>query len=291
MASNKPALGRGLGALLQGESPLRAQRQLVDSTFEIEIRQIKSNPYQPRLDFDQAALQALANSIRQLGIIQPLTVRMITRDRFELISGERRLRAARMAGLDRVPAYVRTADSEKMLEMALVENVQREDLNPVEVALGYQRLVSECGLRQDQVARRVGKTRSAVTNTLRLLRLPPRIQAALRERKLTAGHGRALLGLSDEARQLQLMETIRRERLSVRQVERRVERLNSRPPSSAPANPSDRSLLELQRYERNLRTRYSTKVRLLHGTSGKGKIELHYYSVDELERMLELLLG
>lgn len=291
MASNKPALGRGLAALLQEESPLRSQQQLVDSTFEIEIQKIQSNPYQPRLDFDQEALQALAKSIRQLGIIQPLTVRMVAHDSFELISGERRLRAARMAGLDRVPTYVRTANTEEMLEMALVENVQREDLNPVEVALGYQRLVSECGLRQEQVARRVGKTRSAVTNTLRLLRLPPRIQAALRERRLTAGHARALLGLSDEARQLQLMETIQRDRLSVRQVERRVDRLNSGPPPSPPDRPSERSRLELQKYEKNLRARYSTKVRLLHDTSGKGKIELHYYSADELERVLELLLG
>lgn len=290
MASNKPALGRGLGALLQEEGPVRSQQQLVDSTFEIEIQKIQSNPYQPRLDFDQEALQALAKSIHQLGIIQPLTVRKVAQDSFELISGERRLRAARMAGLDRVPAYVRSADTEEMLEMALVENVQREDLNPVEVALGYQRLVSECGLRQDQVARRVGKARSAVTNTLRLLRLPPRIQAALRERKLTAGHARALLGLSDEARQLQLMETIQRDRLSVRQVERRVDRLNAKPPP-APDKPSERSLLELRKYEKNLRARYSTKVRLLHDTSGKGKIELHYYSADELERVLELLLG
>lgn len=290
MASNKPALGRGLGALLQEEGPVRSQQQLVDSTFEIEIQKIQSNPYQPRLDFDQEALQALAKSIHQLGIIQPLTVRKVAQDSFELISGERRLRAARMAGLDRVPTYVRSADTEEMLEMALVENVQREDLNPVEVALGYQRLVSECGLRQDQVARRVGKARSAVTNTLRLLRLPPRIQAALRERKLTAGHARALLGLSDEARQLQLMETIQRDRLSVRQVERRVDRLNAKPPP-APDKPSERSLLELRKYEKNLRARYSTKVRLLHDTSGKGKIELHYYSADELERVLELLLG
>ncbi len=290
MASNKPALGRGLGALLKEEGPLRSQQQLVDSSFEIEIQKIQSNPYQPRLDFDQEALQALAKSIRQLGIIQPLTVRLLAHDRFELIAGERRLRAAKMAGLDRVPAYVRTADTEEMLEMALVENVQREDLNPVEVALGYQRLVSECGLRQDQVARRVGKTRSAVTNTLRLLRLPPRIQAALRERKLTAGHARALLGLSDDAQQLQLMEAILSERLSVRQVERRVDRLNSKP-SPAPAKPSERTLLELQKYEHNLRARYSTKVRLLHDNSGKGKIELHYFSADELERVLELLLG
>ncbi len=290
MASNKPALGRGLGALLQEEGPLRSQQQPVGSSFEIEIQKIQSNPYQPRLDFDQEALQALAKSIRQLGIIQPLTVRLLAHDRFELIAGERRLRAAKIAGLDRVPAYVRTADTEEMLEMALVENVQREDLNPVEVALGYQRLVSECGLRQDQVARRVGKTRPAVTNTLRLLRLPPRIQAALRERKLTAGHARALLGLSDDVLQLQLMEAILSEQLSVRQVERRVDRLNSKP-SPGPARPSERTLLELQKYEHNLRTRYGTKVRLLHDTSGKGKIELHYFSADELERVLELLLG
>ena len=199
-----------------------------------DVSQIRSNPYQPRLDFDQEALLALSQSIQQLGIIQPLTIRVLGKDCFELISGERRLRAARLAGLERVPAYVRTANTEEMLEMALVENVQREDLNPVEVALGYQRLISECGLRQGQVAERIGKTRSAVTNTLRLLRLPPRIQAALRERALSAGHARALLGLADEPRQLRLLEDIQRNGLSVRQVERRVDQLNSKSPEPRP---------------------------------------------------------
>ena len=290
MASKKAVLGRGLGALFQEEGPLSDRDHVAGRSFEVDVSQIQSNPYQPRLDFDQKALLALSQSIQQLGIIQPLTIRALGKDRFELISGERRLRAARLAGLKRVPAYVRTANTEEMLEMALVENVQREDLNPVEVALGYQRLISECGLRQGQVAERVGKTRSAVTNTLRLLRLPLRIQAALRERALSAGHARALLGLADEPRQLRLLEDIQRNGLSVRQVERRVDQLNSKSPEPRPELLPERTVLEITRYENHLRARFSTKVRLVHEANGKGKIELHYFSGDELERVLELLL-
>ena len=227
MASKNVALGRGLGALFRGEEPstLEEQSYAVGRIFDVSIDVIRPNPYQPRQDFDENALSDLAESIKQLGIIQPITIRALGGGHYETISGERRLRAARRLGLRSIPAYVREADTEAMLEMALVENVQREELNPVEIALGYQRLVTECGLRQEQVAARVGKTRSTVANFLRLLRLPPRIQA-----------------------------------------------------------------LQLKEFEDHLRKRFSTKVRLRHKADGKGTIELHYFSADDLERVLELLL-
>ncbi len=294
MAKRNIVLGRGLEALLPSGDPLgehATSGQLAGGVFEIRLDSIAPNPYQPRQDFDDDALAALAQSIRQLGIIQPVTVRALGGGRYETIAGERRLRAARRAGLESVPAFVRTADMEEMLEMAIVENVQREALNPIEVALGYRRLVKECGLHQEQVAQRVGKTRSTVTNFLRLLRLPPRVQIALRERALSMGHARALLGINDPDAQIQLFELILRKNLSVRQVEAHVRRLTQQarkgPPPALPA----RKTLLIQEFENSLRSRYGTKVRLTCDASGKGKIELHYYSTEDLERMLELLLG
>ena len=320
MASKKVALGRGLSALLptgqqEGEPGLdtppseappsklyrfEERARLVGRVADLEIDHISPNPYQPRQDFEDEALDELAESIKQLGIIQPITVRALNGGRFEVISGERRLRAARRAGLKRVPAYVREADTEEMLEMALVENVQREELNPVEVALGYQRLMEECGLRQEQVAERVGKKRTTVANFLRLLRLPPRIQAALRQRSVSVGHARSLINVEDEEFQLHLLEEIQHKDLSVREVEDRVrswrkrqkalEDTDASPQTPDLATPPDRSTLQIQEFENHLRTRFSTKVQVKHKAGGDGKIELHYFSADELERLLELLL-
>lgn len=297
MASKNVALGRGLGALFRGEesSTLEEHSYVAGRIFDVSIDVISPNPYQPRQDFDEDALRDLAESIRQLGIIQPITIRALGGGRYETISGERRLRAARRLGLRSVPAYVREADTEAMLEMALVENVQREELNPMEIALGYQRLVTECGLRQEQVALRVGKTRSTVANFLRLLRLPPRIQAALRDRSVSVGHARALIVVREEALQLRLLEEIQREGLSVREVERRVQRLHTKTASRGDKDrritaARERQALQLKEFEDHLRKRFSTKVRLRHKAGGKGTIELHYFSSDDLERVLELLL-
>ncbi len=294
MARKKVALGRGLDSLLPSDDPLDVQaglRQVAGGIFEVRIDRITPNPYQPRQTFDDDALNGLAQSIEELGIIQPITVRAVGNDRFEVIAGERRLRAARRVGLRTVPAFVRVTSAEEMLEMALVENVQREQLNPIELALGYQRLIEECGLQQAQVARRVGKTRSTVTNFLRLLRLPPRIQIALRERTLSVGHARALLGLSDAESQLRLFENILRKNLSVRQVESHVQQLTQR--IRKPREPvlPTRQSLQVQEFEKSLRSRYGTKVKLTCDASGKGKVELHYYSTDDLARMLDLLMG
>jgi ParB family transcriptional regulator, chromosome partitioning protein len=273
--------------------------RLLGRIADIDVDHIRPNPYQPRKDFDEKALDELAASIVQLGIIQPVTVRMLEAGRYEVISGERRLRAARRAGLKQVPAYIREADTEEMLEMALVENVQREELNPIEVALGYQRLIDECGLVQEQVAQKVGKNRATVANFLRLLKLPPRVQASLRDNRITAGHARALVNVEDEAEQLRILKRIEDEGLSVREVEDLVRdwhRTREAPPepateaaASMPERP-DRSFLELQRYTDLLRSRLSTQVQIRHRSDkAGGKIEIAYYSADDLERLLELL--
>lgn len=320
MSTRKAVLGRGLNALLnthvdedapEGELEDGGMRnrvlrvddrgRLAGRIAEIDVENVRPNPYQPRKDFDEKALDELAASIVQLGVIQPVTVRMLGQGRFEIISGERRLRAARRAGLKQIPAYVRDADTEEMLEMALVENVQREELNPIEVALGYQRLIEECGLTQEQVAQKVGKNRATVANSLRLLKLPPRVQASLRDNRISAGHARTLVNMEEEAVQLEMLKRIEEEGASVREVEEWVrlwhqarERSAAPPASEAPmpvrVDQPGRDALELERYIDRLRSRLSTQVHIKHksDTDG-GKIEITYYSADDLERLVELL--
>ena len=290
MTKQKPVLGRGLDALLGTDGQLRSAedaRALVGGIFELPVRSIQPNPFQPRKEFNLEALQSLALSIEQLGIIQPITVRATTGNAFELISGERRLRAAKLAGLEEIPSYIRPAKNAQMLEMALVENVQREELNPIEVALGYQRLVNEYGLTQADVAARVGKQRSTITNYLRLLHLPPKIQVGLREGLLTPGHARALLPLPDERTKNRIFREIQTEQLSVRAVERRVSQLLSETKKmrkSAPKIP-----VHISHLESNLRNFLGTKVRVKHTTTGRGRIEIHYYSEEDMSRIVGLL--
>ncbi|MEM6288724.1 MAG: ParB/RepB/Spo0J family partition protein [Bacteroidota bacterium] len=313
--AKKAALGKGLSALLP-QQPASAddpetggrtrlynfeeRRRLAGRIAEVDIEAIRPNPYQPRKDFDEAALDELAASIGQLGIVQPLTVRAIEGDRYELISGERRLRASRRAGLRRVPAYVREADTEAILEMAIVENVQREDLNPIEVALGYQRLMEEVGLTQEAVAEKVGKSRPTIANVLRLLKLPARVQASLREGALSAGHARALVGLDDEAAMLALHREIVDDGLSVREVERRTKALREGTPASGRTTPAsgtadalpERDRLQVEALQARLRDHVATQVKIRHkGADGSGTIEIAYYSVDDLERVVDQLLG
>jgi ParB family chromosome partitioning protein len=318
MASPKKAvLGKGLSALLpsqpgQADDPesgtrtrlynFEERRRLAGRVADLDVEAIRPNPYQPRKDFDEGALDELAASVAQLGIIQPLTVRALGDGRYELISGERRLRASRRAGLTRVPCYVREADTEELLEMALVENVQREDLNPVEVAQGYQRLMEEVGLTQEEVAEKVGKSRPSVANTLRLLKLPPRVQASLREGALSSGHARALVGVEDEGALLALHREVVDSGLSVREVERRAKALREgtdpAPPPEAPATPSapasglpERDRLQVEALEARLREHVASQVRVRHRPDGGGTIEVAYYSVDDLERVADRLLG
>lgn len=318
--SSRKALGKGLSALLppdddapgaftgrdhgssEQRSPTAANPWSAGRIHDVPLAHVVPNPLQPRIDFDEAALEELAASIRQLGIIQPITVRVRPEGGFELISGERRLRAARKAGLTRIPAFVREADAEEMLEMALVENVQREALNPIEVALGYQRLMDECHLTQEKVAERVGKNRSTVANFLRLLKLPPRVQAAIRDGRLSAGHARALIVVDDEDTREALLDEILDRDLSVRQVEQRVRaaqrqaRSERSPSLHAPAarefEQHHRDRLLLQQYTDRLRTHFGTQIQIRHKSNDEGgKIEISYYSADDLERVLELLVS
>jgi ParB family chromosome partitioning protein len=306
MASKKAALGRGLRAILpsegadDGEDARHVRRiRLAGRVAEVDVALVRPNPYQPRKDFNEQALDELAESIRQLGVIQPITVRA-TEEGFEIISGERRLRAARRAGLGRVPAYVREADSEGMLEMAIVENIQREELNPIEVAIGYQRLIEECELTQEEVAEKVGKGRATIANYLRLLKLPARIQACLRDGTVSVGHARALINVEDDDVQQRLITEIEDQDLSVRDVERRVKRWRkSRNVSKASETQIDeekaapelstRDALQLKDCTTQLRNHLSTQVRIRH-RSGGGQIEIEYYSNEDLERLLELIL-
>ena len=311
MASpKKAALGKGLSALLPSQPETASdesgggtrlynfeeRRRLAGRVADLDVETIRPNPYQPRKDFDEAALDELAASVGQLGIIQPLTVRALGDGQYELISGERRLRASRRAGLKRVPAYIREADTEAMLEMAIVENVQREDLNPVEVALGYQRLMEEIGLTQEEVAEKVGKSRPTVANALRLLKLPPRVIASLREGALSSGHARALAGVEDDDQLLALHRQVLDDGLSVRDVERKAKQI--REPAAAtpkaPAAPglSERDRLQVEAFEARLRDHVSSRVQIKHRASdGGGTIEVQYYSAEDLERVVAALLG
>lgn len=221
----KPALGRGLSALLENAKTdittrnTGEQAAVANTVSMIRLRSIETNPFQPRTNFEESALTELSESIKIHGIIQPLTVRKLGYERYQLISGERRFRASQMAGLTEVPAYIRVADDQAMLEMALVENIQREDLDPIETALSYKRLIEECNLTQEQLSEKVSKQRSTVTNFLRLLKLPVPIQKALREKAITAGHARALVNIENEDRQLAIFSLALEQNLSVRQIE------------------------------------------------------------------------
>lgn len=223
--TKKPALGRGLSALLENAKTDITTKQvgegapIVGSVSMIRIKNIETNPFQPRTNFEEIALQELSDSIKQHGIIQPLTLRKLGYDKYQLISGERRFRASQMAGLVEVPAYIRVADDQAMLEMALVENIQREDLDPIEVSLSYKRLIDECNLTQEALSEKVGKQRSTVTNFLRLLKLPAAIQKSIRDREITMGHAKALINIDNEDRQLAIFALALEQDLSVRQIE------------------------------------------------------------------------
>lgn len=284
MTEKRSALGRGLSALIE-DANLKPEA----SINEIEISQIEANPFQPRSHFDEEALNELAESIRQIGIVQPITVRKLADKRYQLIAGERRLRASAMAGLTRIPAYVRTADDVNLLEMALVENIQREDLDPIEVAISYQRLIEECNLTQENLSDRVGKKRSTISNYLRLLRLPADIQLGLRTQKLTMGHARTLINMDDPAIQLSVYHKIIDNDLSVRRVEEIVRQIQSGEapkPKEKPQPNGDQSQLQeqLQRY-------FNVGVEFQRNDKGRGKIVLSFRSDEELERILGKLDG
>jgi ParB family transcriptional regulator, chromosome partitioning protein len=290
------ALGRGLGALLD-DSPsmdetldIRKKEMEEGSRMnEIPLDQIETNPFQPRSDFDEVALRELAESIRMQGIIQPVTVRRLTDKKFQLISGERRYQASKMAGLSSIPAYVRTANDQQMLEMALIENIQRENLNAIEVALSYQRLLTECDLKQEELGGRVGKDRSTVNNYLRLLKLPPDIQAGLRDKKITMGHARALITMEDVGAQLDIYRKIVQDDLSVRKVEAMVRQQLSGKKIVPPAPPKTDSGREIERLQGQLASHFGTRVQVKSTDGAKGEIKIPFMSVDDLNRILDIL--
>ena len=291
MKDKKRAMGRGLGAILSAESKAvqsatdAGAKDLVGNIVEIPIEDIYPNANQPRTHFDEKALQELAESIKVLGIIQPITVRK-DGAKFEIISGERRYRASKMAGLKEIPAYVRLVNDQELLEMALVENIQREDLDAIEVALTYQRLLEEIGLTQEALSQRVGKERSTITNSIRLLKLNPDVQQAIRNGDISAGHGRAILSLENPEFQQVLFEQIVNNRLSVRQAEEAAKHFKSpkeisisKEPKTLPNN--------LRRAEKTLADTLALKVEIKSSAKGdKGKIVLNFDNEEELEKIL-----
>ena len=300
---SKNVLGRGLGAFFpeyEDDSDQESSGQKtktavpidpterVNVVLHVPVENIRPNPHQPRSDFNEESLEELASSIKKHGLIQPITVRHIGKKRFELISGERRLRAAKIGGIDKIPAYIREADDEQIIAFALVENIQREELNPLEIALGYQRLIDECSYTQSEVAERVGKNRSTVTNMLRLLQLPDFIQAALRDESISTGHARALINLKNEQDQKKILKQIQKKSLSVRQTEELVKNFDKKKKQKENRKKTAESNPFLNDIAKRLRSRYSTKVDIRPKGKG-GEIRIEYYSEDDLERLIQLL--
>jgi ParB family chromosome partitioning protein len=284
--TKKNALGRGLGALIGGVEK-EVLEQKVEANQDISIESIDGNPFQPRTSFDEQAMEELAASIRKLGIVQPLTVREIGGGRYQLIAGERRLRAARLAGLTHVPAYIRTADDQAMLELALVENIQREDLDAVEVAISFQRLIEECKLTQEQLSERVGKQRSTVANYLRLLKLPAEIQLGIRNKHLTMGHARTLVNIEDPKKQIGVYYKIIEGELSVRQAEEVVRHLQSEKIKDPLKQERKQKLnQDFSQLTEHLNKIFSVDVNFRINELGKGKIVIPFENPDEMERIL-----
>lgn len=286
-----PALGRGLDALISTEEEVHTNGS--SSINEVPLSKIQANPNQPRREFSPESLQELADSIRQIGIIQPITLRLMDDDTYQIIAGERRWRASQMAGLDTIPAYVRTANDENMMQMALVENIQREDLNAIEIALAYQNLIEQYNLTQDRLAEMVGKKRATVANCIRLLKLPAQVQVALQNKEVDQGHARALLGLDKPSLQVKLFNEIKEKGYSVRQVEEMVKALNNGETlKSGRHTLSNKNAKRLPEEYNELRTRLSdvfhTKVQMTCSQQGKGKITIPFATEEELERIITL---
>jgi ParB family transcriptional regulator, chromosome partitioning protein len=295
----KSVLGKGLSALIprgtvrdEAAPPVLApdSGDGNNTIVAIEVAKVKSNPYQPRLDFDPQALDELKRSIVEKGVIQPITVRRTGSGEYELISGERRIRASKDAGLKTIPAYVIYVKSdEEMLELALIENLQREHLNPIEVAVSYQRLIDECRFTQEEVAQKIGKDRSTVTNFLRLLKLPEKIQNAVRKGELSMGHARSLITLTDEKIQMRLFEKIARQHLSVRQVEELVKDVPKKNAKAPHRLTIRRNENFIQEFESKLRESLGTKVTIRPKSGEAGEIVVEYYTGSDLERLIELM--
>ena len=294
MNAKKKGLGRGLSALLTGTeteellTPEAAEKKPA-GVAAIPVDMIETNPFQPRTEFDETALLELSESIQAVGIIQPITVRKADNGRYQLISGERRFRASKLAGLGEIPAYVRTANDQGMLEMAIVENIQRENLNAIEVAISFKRLADECNLTQEQLSERVAKKRSTITNYLRLLKLPAEIQAGIREGLISMGHARALINLPSETQQLKIFRQIIEKDLSVRAVEDLV-RDGDKPKAAAKApEKTEEGTFALGGYLEKMVDFFHANVEIKEGKKGDGKITISYTSQEDLDRILKLI--
>lgn len=291
-ATKKQALGRGLSALLKETSNVTSASdknadKVVGNIIEIELDAIEVNPYQPRTYFDEEALRELASSIRELGVIQPITVRKLDGNKFQLVSGERRFRASKLIGNKTVPAYIRLANDQEMLEMALVENIQRKNLDPIEVALSYQRLIDEINLTQEELSTRVGKKRSTVTNYLRLLKLDPIVQTGMRDGFISMGHGRALINVDSTENQLNIYEKILREKLSVRQTEELVKSLKE---GSITKSTKKKQLPKFVKDSVKGMSEYlGHKIDVTVNSKGKGKISIPFHSEEDFNRIKNLL--
>jgi ParB family chromosome partitioning protein len=286
--AKRQALGRGLDALLDTND---IETEGSSSINEIELSKIKFNPNQPRRDFDESALKELSTSIAEIGIIQPITLRKINDDEYQIIAGERRFRASQLAGLKTIPAYIRTADDENMMEMALIENIQREDLNSVEIALAYEHLIGQYGLTQERLSERIGKNRTTITNYLRLLKLPAPIQVALQRKEIDMGHARTLLALNDPKLQMKVFKEIQEKGYSVRKVEEIVKALTegqSVRSGDKRIKPKAQRSEEYDVLKKRLSDFFHTKVQLTCSDKGKGRISISFANEEELEKLMEL---
>ena len=288
---NKRALGRGLDAILQSPETDITSRDIsgdfvAGAIAEIDINLIETNPFQPRTEFDETALRELAQSIKEQGIIQPLTVRKLGYNKYQLISGERRLRASKLAGLAKVPVFIRVANDEQMLELALIENIHRENLNAIEVAISYQRLIDECSLTQEEVSEKVGKSRSAVANFLRLLKLPAEVQIAIRDGHITMGHARALINVSDKEQQLKLLQQIIDGEMNVRQTEELAEKAKN--PGGKEKKQTNFIPEHFKSKIKTLSQTLNTKVKVTRNVKGQGSVVIDFKDEAEFDRIMEL---
>lgn len=294
MSNKKPDLGKGIRALLESidsDTPIEMTEKKViremSSTTNIPIDTIELNPFQPRADFNETALKELSDSIKVHGVIQPITVRNIGTNKYQLIAGERRVRAAKLAGLSEIPAYVRSANDQQMLEFALIENIQREDLNAIEVAIHFRRLLDECDLTHEELGERLGKNRTTVTNFLRLLKLPPDIQTGLKEKKLSMGHARALINLEDPAGQLAIYKEVITKNLSVRDVEEMVRNYHRK---KNPQKTTQSGLsFEFRKLQDEMASQLSTRVLIKRNKNGKGEIVISFFSDEDLYRLKDII--
>ena len=287
----RKSLGRGLDSILQSPETDITSKDIsgdfvAGAIAEIDINQIETNPFQPRTEFDETALRELAQSIKEQGVIQPVTVRKLGYNKYQLISGERRLRASKMAGLSKIPAFIRVANDEQMLELALIENIHRENLNAIEVAISYQRLIDECSLTQEEVSEKVGKSRSAVANFLRLLKLPPEVQLAIRDGHISMGHARALININDKEEQLKILQQIIMEEMTVRQTEEMADKAKGK--SDKERKQTNFIPEHFKSKIKTLSQTLNTKVKVKRDIKGHGSVVIDFKDEAEFDRIMEL---